>query len=239
MTQRVVVARDVQHPLLAQERVVLDLVGEHGRELERLLQQAGGEVRHADLPHAPVVPEPVQRAERLLQRHLRVRPVQQQQVDVVDAEPLERLLGVALDQLRRGVRVRHLRGQEDLVPRHAAVGDPAPDLALVLVRARGVDLAVSDLQRVPHAVRRIRPRDQPSPEPEGRNARALDLDRLVSVAHARSRIPLLRLATSRAISSAGRAPPRQGGGHWFEPSIAHLPEPASSAGSRRSRGRPR
>ncbi len=25
----------------------------------------------------------------------------------------------------------------------------------------------------------------------------------------------------RAISSAGRAPPRQGGGHWFEPSIAH------------------
>ena len=26
----------------------------------------------------------------------------------------------------------------------------------------------------------------------------------------------------RAISSAGRAPSRQGGGHWFEPSIAHL-----------------
>jgi hypothetical protein len=32
---------------------------------------------------------------------------------------------------------------------------------------------------------------------------------------------LLGLAASRAISSAGRAPPRQGGGHWFEPSIAH------------------
>src|SRR4051794_11400948 len=31
-----------------------------------------------------------------------------------------------------------------------------------------------------------------------------------------------RLAPPRAISSAGRAPPRQGGGHWFEPSIAHL-----------------
>ena len=26
---------------------------------------------------------------------------------------------------------------------------------------------------------------------------------------------------SRAYSSVGRAPPRQGGGHWFEPSIAH------------------
>ncbi len=31
----------------------------------------------------------------------------------------------------------------------------------------------------------------------------------------------LNLTASRAISSAGRAPPRQGGGHWFEPSIAH------------------
>jgi hypothetical protein len=31
----------------------------------------------------------------------------------------------------------------------------------------------------------------------------------------------LRLRSSRAISSAGRAPSRQGGGHWFEPSIAH------------------
>ena len=34
-----------------------------------------------------------------------------------------------------------------------------------------------------------------------------------------------RLAAPRAISSAGRAPPRQGGGHWFEPSIAHLESP--------------
>jgi hypothetical protein len=34
--------------------------------------------------------------------------------------------------------------------------------------------------------------------------------------------PLIRLEPILgAISSAGRAPPRQGGGHWFEPSIAH------------------
>ena len=32
-------------------------------------------------------------------------------------------------------------------------------------------------------------------------------------------------ADPRAISSAGRAPPRQGGGHWFEPSIAHRIRP--------------
>ena len=42
---------------------------------------------------------------------------------------------------------------------------------------------------------------------------------LAPVTNDRSLIPLA--ADPRAISSAGRAPPRQGGGHWFEPSIAH------------------
>ncbi len=39
---------------------------------------------------------------------------------------------------------------------------------------------------------------------------------------------LLVFANSRAISSAGRAPARQAGGHWFEPSIAHLETPANA-----------
>src|SRR5215207_4665205 len=43
-------------------------------------------------------------------------------------------------------------------------------------------------------------------------------------------VALLRLRPPRAISSAGRAPPRQGGGHWFEPSIAHLTEAPQMAG---------
>jgi hypothetical protein len=31
-----------------------------------------------------------------------------------------------------------------------------------------------------------------------------------------------RIALTRAVSSVGRAPARQAGGHWFEPSTAHL-----------------
>ena len=70
--------------------------------------------------------------------------------------------------------------------------------------------------------RRSRPARSPArcrirwPEPSRPGRRSS-----VSIRHGASAIPLLRLATSRAISSAGRAPPRQGGGHWFEPSIAH------------------
>jgi hypothetical protein len=43
------------------------------------------------------------------------------------------------------------------------------------------------------------------------------------------------LALSRAISSAGRAPSRQGGGHWFEPSIAHSRSADAAALSERVR----
>ena len=36
----------------------------------------------------------------------------------------------------------------------------------------------------------------------------------------------------RAVSSVGRAPARQAGGHWFEPSTAHPPDPAQPSGIR-------
>src|SRR3712207_8661684 len=42
-----------------------------------------------------------------------------------------------------------------------------------------------------------------------------------ATAAATSGIPAILLRPPRAISSAGRAPARQAGGHWFEPSIAH------------------
>ena len=44
---------------------------------------------------------------------------------------------------------------------------------------------------------------------------------LRAVSHARA---CANLSAPRAISSAGRAPARQAGGHWFEPSIAHSSE---------------
>ena len=49
-----------------------------------------------------------------------------------------------------------------------------------------------------------------------------------------------RLRTPRAVSSVGRAPARQAGGHWFEPSTAHLGSPAKwgFSSSRETRPRP-
>ena len=57
--------------------------------------------------------------------------------------------------------------------------------------------------------RRVRPRGHP------------DDGHLTAIRRRAGPDALATLAAPRAISSAGRAPPRQGGGHWFEPSIAH------------------
>jgi hypothetical protein len=53
------------------------------------------------------------------------------------------------------------------------------------------------------------------------------LQRCRHAAVAACRVQSSRLRGPRAISSAGRAPPRQGGGHWFEPSIAHRRNPVN------------
>ena len=85
--QHVVLARELQQPVLAQERVVLDLVAEHRRVLERLRQQPGREVRHAQVADPAGLAQLVERDERPLERHGVVGPVQQQQVEVVGAQP--------------------------------------------------------------------------------------------------------------------------------------------------------
>ena len=174
--------------------------------------------------------------------------MQQQQVEVVGAQRAQRLLRGGNEVVRLELAGEDLRGEEDLGAIHAARGDPRTHLLLVLVGARGVDLPVADLERVAHGLLGVAAGDLPGAEAQPRDARPLDLDRLsrlIRCGHAPSRTrparltsrlgALLIFASSRAISSAGRAPPRQGGGHWFEPSIAHLREPLDA----RARGVPR
>ena len=48
-------------------------------------------------------------------------------------------------------------------------------------------------------------------------------------------LPRLESAAARAVSSVGRAPARQAGGHWFEPSTAHHTKPLQTRRFCRSR----
>ena len=58
----------------------------------------------------------------------------------------------------------------------------------------------------------------------------------VASASSSNRRTLIDSDLVRAISSVGRAPPRQGGGHWFEPSIAHSDSTESVRTERRLLG---
>ena len=66
------------------------------------------------------------------------------QVEVVEAEPLQRLLEGSLGAVLAALLDPQLGGDEQLVPRDAAVADGPADGLFVAVRLRGVEVAVAD-----------------------------------------------------------------------------------------------
>ncbi len=96
------------------------------------------------------------RAERLGERHARVRPVDQQQVDGVEPQ-LRQAPGRALELARRQQGRRHLGGDEDLVA-HAGGAHALAHRAFVVVHLRGVDVAVAERHRLLDQPRAFRPR---------------------------------------------------------------------------------
>src|SRR3954468_9579860 len=100
-------------------------------------------------------------------RRAALRPVDDVQVDLVEAEPLE-------TALRLGFRIVvariELRGDEDLPARHAAVAKRTTDALLVPVCLRGIDVAVAELERPANRILRLGPvRDLPDAEGEERD----------------------------------------------------------------------
>jgi hypothetical protein len=194
-----VVLGDLQQRVLLEERVVLDLVGEHGAVLERAAQVPGGEVAHAEAADLALVLQRGERADRLLDRDIGRRPVQQQEVQVVGVEPTQRVLGrLAHARGARHVR-RHLRREPDVLAGHARVGDPLAHLALVLVPARGVDVAVADLERVAHALAAVVAGQAEGAEAELGQLDPLDRDGLGSGVDARHGIVSTRRPNERTV----------------------------------------
>ena len=160
--QRHAVARaGLPHLGLVEIGMVFDLVA-HQRlrtRRHRLLDQGHGEIGHADMAREPCLLDPRQRAERLRQRHLRIGPVQQQQVDLGQAQPCTRLsLGRPLEIMGREMRGPDLGGDEHLDRASRRGAQALADLAFVLVDLRGVDVAIAEPQRLarPAARRRVR-----------------------------------------------------------------------------------
>ena len=96
-----------------------------------------------------------------------LRPVDDVEVDLLDAKPFQAPLRLGLRVLPRRIE---LGRDEDLLARHAAVAKGAADARLVAVCLRGVDMAVAELQRPADRVLGLGPvRDLPDAEAENRN----------------------------------------------------------------------
>src|SRR5437899_4701169 len=137
----------LEQVLLVQEGMEFDLV--HGGWnrccREQLFEMANCIVTHADRASEPLVVDLEQRLPRFVSQ-ARYRPVDEIQIDIVEAEFAATLLERPQGRLVAMVVVPEFRRDEDLFPRNPAFPDRDSNVAFVPVQLRGIEQAVSDLE---------------------------------------------------------------------------------------------
>ena len=118
-----------------------------GQSPECFVDERDGEIGDADVAREAVALGLGERLHGLAQRDLRVRPVHQQKVDVVEAELGEARLDRAGEIVGLEVLVRDLGGDEELRPWQAGGANPFADAALAPVFARRIDMAIAGRKR--------------------------------------------------------------------------------------------
>src|SRR5215831_1770283 len=147
-----------------------------------------------------------ERAERVAQRDLRIRPVQQEEIDVRELQPRQARLRGMLEFARGKVRRPHLRGDEHLIAFYTGGAQPLPHLAFVVIKLGGVDVAVPAPQRLLDDTYAATPPQLPGAEADERNASAMRFDDVGCNGHHHS--PLLAItwfATCFNCPNAARA----------------------------------
>jgi hypothetical protein len=99
--------------------------------------------------------------------------VDQEQVDVVAAQELQREVELAARVVRQVRAVVQLAGHEELVATQARRGDGGADAGLVAVHLGGVDVPVADLDGGLHGRLRLGRRHLEDPEAELRDGAAV------------------------------------------------------------------
>ena len=154
-----------------QERRQLDLIdgGDVPGGAEQLVQVRHQKVADADRPGALLLVEALQRPPGV-QPLAGDRPVEQVEVDVVQAQALQTGVEGAQRAVVALVVVPELGRHEQLLARDAAGANAGADVCFIAVDARGVDVAVADAQRLQHRLARRRAgRCLPDAQPNLRN----------------------------------------------------------------------
>src|SRR5438445_747470 len=149
--------------------------------------------------------------------------MQQQQIDLRNAQPGQAVLGRSLEIIRRKMGGPDLGRDEHIVASHSRSAQALANLAFVLIDLRGVDVAVAEPQRLLDQTRAGSPPQLPGAEPDRGNFGAVGLDELhctysdkpSSLCRADVALPTLPKASSAFRSQVSRARERQ------TPSRAH------------------
>src|SRR5579859_3967074 len=158
--------------------MAFDLVADQGlaRRRQRLLDQRECEIRHADVAGEAVALDLAQRADGFGKRYLRVGPVQQEEIDLAQAQPHQTIAGGPLQFARREMARPDLGRDENLAARHARRPQPFADVALVVVHFGGVDVPVAEPERLLDHAGAAPPAQFPGAEPEQRYRGAVGLN---------------------------------------------------------------
>ncbi len=137
---------EVDEVLIGEGGGGLDLIhrGQYVGLLEQFGQVVPLEVAHADRTHAALRIELLHGGPCLLPAF--GRPVDQIQIHIVQAEPVQALLECILGAVFANVVVPQFRGDEQVCTVHIAFGDGLAHRSLVAVYARRVDMAVPVLE---------------------------------------------------------------------------------------------
>src|SRR5208282_820540 len=138
------------HFRLVEEGMALDLIADNwfGGSLQGFLDLRHGEVGYADMTRETLALDAGERAEGFRQRNLRARPMQQQEIDLAEAEPRQTSARGAFKLAGREVRRPDLRGHEDRVAPDVGCTQALAHRLLVVVHLGGVEVTVTEAQRL-------------------------------------------------------------------------------------------
>ena len=198
------------HLVLIEVGVAFDLVADQrlGGRLHRLLDQRHGKIRNANLPHEAFVLQFGHGAQRLGERHARVRPMDQQQVDNIEPQLDQTFLDRTFEVMRRQPLRRHFGADHDLgaQPRRSHA---LTDRRLVAVHLRGVDVAIAGLDRLQDDACAVAATELPRAEAHQRNLETMGFDgvhgppcHLLSASSRNPSRKSVRRAVSRLLHSA-------------------------------------
>ncbi len=162
--------------------MMLDLVRHERRfgKFQGAGEKRSGKIGNADMAREPVALRTIQRPDAGLERHRRVRPVDEQEVDLIEPERVQALLRGTAKIRRADVGPPHLGRHEDRIAGHAGGAQALADFPFVGIHGRGIEMAIAGFERCADETDALFALEGPGAEPDGGDLGAICFDDLHS-----------------------------------------------------------